>query len=165
MSRIAESCLVAPLEIKNCSLLLLKEGKEGAKPSVTRVELAGPGQPPQEIYDAMAWNKGQIILGTDRGVLLYDMGSSGLSKPPFPAPAEKIRALCRDGLGRVWMAGEGLWVTDTAGKQLRDLRAASPVAPANIRILAIDSAHRDGVFTALDRRGALFLRAEEPPAP
>ena len=149
---------------RGANALLLRPAKGTEPTQLVGVKFAGAETKASQIHDAIAWAPGQFVLATDLGVLLYDAATDSLSKPPFPPPNDKIRSLCRDGLGRVWMAGDGLWVTNAAATAVRDIRAAVPIAPADIGSLAADPDHRDGAILALGRRGVLFLRAEEAPA-
>ena len=66
--------------------------------------------------------------------------------------------LCRDGRGRLWLAGQGLAVVEAAGKAPVPLDEVPMIGRTTINALAADPEHADGVIAALSERGVVFVR-------
>jgi hypothetical protein len=130
--------------------------KEGARDaSLTPVPL------PAElgtIHDALALEAGPILLACSAGLHLFDEKSGKASGCPFAPPGGEVLALCRDGRGRIWLAGSGLWMVDAKGV-VHDLGKLTRYGAA--QAIGADSADATGVIVALVGRGILFVRAED----
>lgn len=111
-----------------------------------------------KIHDALAIEAGQILLACTAGLRSFDEKSGKVSECPFPLPKGEVRALCRDGRGRTWLAGSGLWMVDGKGTvhDFAKLNQYGAVAHA----IGADSTDPTCVIVALGRRGVLFVRAE-----
>ncbi|HEV3386998.1 MAG TPA: hypothetical protein VG097_19425 [Gemmata sp.] len=109
------------------------------------------------IHDALALKTGQILLASTAGLRLFDEPSGKVSECPFAQPQGKVRALCRDGRGRTWLVGNGIWMVDAKGKihDLGKLNRYGTMASA----IGADSSDATGVIVGLGRRGVLFVRA------
>jgi hypothetical protein len=109
-----------------------------------------------KVHDALALAPGKVLLATESGLRMLARRGSRLSTPPFMPPQKEVTALCQDRLGRVWLAGDGLWLVD--GGKLHDAGQALPIAePASA--LGADGEHEDGVVVCLRERGVAFVRA------
>jgi len=111
-----------------------------------------------DIHGALPFKSGQILLACAKGFRLFDEKSENISECPFAAPNGVVRALCRDGRGRIWLAGSSLWMVDAKGKvyDFSKLNRYGAMAHA----IGADSKNADGVIAALGWRGVLFVRAE-----
>jgi hypothetical protein len=71
---------------------------------------------PAGIFDAAPENDGWLLLSTAHGLLHFNL-ESGLSKViPSPNPGEEIKSLCQDRQGRLWAAGDFLYLSSDEGK-------------------------------------------------
>ncbi len=76
---------------------------------------------------------------------------------PFPIdPGRKIRRLARDGLGRLWLGGEGLILVE--GGKVQAMDTLPMLDREEVRALAADPDHRDGIVAAIEDRGVVFVR-------
>jgi hypothetical protein len=110
-----------------------------------------------KVYDALPLAPGKLLLATDAGLRAFVEDGGKLTDAPFTPPKAKVVALCRDGRGRLWLAGGGVWLVDAEGK-VHSLDKVRLVGDS-VRAIGADSAHDDGVIVALGKRGVLFLRA------
>lgn len=110
------------------------------------------------VYDALPRPEGDILLATDAGLRRFDAATNTLGPGPLPAPGHPVTSLARDGLGRVWLGGEGLWLVDPDGKTLHDVGALPMVGRTPVVTVAADPGHRDGVIVSLGARGVVFVR-------
>lgn len=109
------------------------------------------------VHDALALDDGKILLACSAGLRLFDVKSGKVTECPF-APKGDVQAVCRDGRGRIWLAGSGLWIVDATGA-VHDLGALNRYGVA-ARAIGADTADATGVIVALDGRGVLRVRAE-----
>jgi hypothetical protein len=112
------------------------------------------------VRDALALEPGQILLACTFGLRLFDEKTGKVSEPPFAPPrGSEVRALCKDGRGRTWLTGNGIWVVDAKGAvhDLGKLNRYGVVAHA----IGPDAADPTGVIVALGWRGVLVVRAED----
>jgi hypothetical protein len=138
------------------SLYHLAPGKGARDAALTPVPL------PAElgtIRDALALESGQILLACAAGLRLFDEDSGKVSACPFAPPKGDVWALCRDGRGRRWLAGSGVWMVDAKGTvhDLGKLQRYGVMAQA----IGADSADATGVIVALGHRGVLLVRVED----
>jgi hypothetical protein len=136
-------------------LLLLTPGQnwgESALKPVTLPTAVG------KVYDALALARGKLLLATDAGLRVFNKRSATLTFPDFKAPSAKVRALCRDGKGRVWLAGGGIWMVDGAGTVHSFEKITLIGGP--VWTVGADSDCDEGVIVSLGRRGVLILRTE-----
>src|SRR5262249_10061605 len=114
-----------------------------------------------EVHDGLAWTTGKLLLATDSGLRIFDQTTAKLSRGPFEPPQKKVRSLCRDGKGRLWLAGEGVGMLDRGGK-LHTLESVPLIGGSigQIGPLGADREQGSGVIVSLGRRGVLVLRAD-----
>jgi hypothetical protein len=79
------------------------------------------------------------------------------------SPDRAIRRIARDGLNRLWLGGDGLWMIDADGKRLHDLSPLPMVGRSAVAALAADPSRRDGVIVSLGVRGVVFIKVEPLP--
>jgi hypothetical protein len=139
------------------ALYRLDPGGPMSRPKLTAVTIQPEGGP---VRDALAWERDRLLLATDTGLHVYQPSTGQFEKPPFPSPGAFVHALCRDGKGRTWLAGDGLWLVDTKNR-LHSLEAL-PLPFDAVVGMARDSEHEDGAVLSLGQRGIVFLQASEP---
>src|SRR5207253_3837690 len=113
------------------------------------------------ILDAISWTEGHLLLATDEGMRVYEKASGKLLPAPLPEPGRPVKLLCRDGLGRLWLAGEGLWMLGRDGRTLHSLDSLPMMGRTEVAALASDAKHADGIVASLGERGVLFVRGDE----
>jgi hypothetical protein len=128
----------------------------------------GPGQqtprleqvqqePGIKIHDATPWTDGNVLLATSAGLRVYDPASGHAIPGPVDLPSRDIRAVCRDGSGRLWASADRVWMWD--GSRLHDMGAVPMLDATSVSAMEADPEHPDGVILALGRRGVLFVHA------
>lgn len=114
---------------------------------------------------ALPWNDGLVLFATSGGLRTYDVATGRLGRVDFPdAPEPKmVRALARDGRGRVWLGGDkGLYLTVPGARSVEAFDAIPEFRGAEVLALAPDPARADGVVASLGAKGVAFVRAIEP---
>jgi hypothetical protein len=138
------------------ALFKLVPEKPGKKAELTPIELpAELGK----IHDGLAMESGQVLLASTAGLRQLD-SERKLSKCPFTPPDGTVRAMCRDGLGRIWLAGKSVWMVDAKGT-VHDLGKLTQYG-AEANAIGADSTEATGVIVSLSGRGVLFVRVEDP---
>jgi hypothetical protein len=157
-------------------LLSLAYGREVEDPRLNLIPVA-EGDHTLRIHDAIPWERDRFLLATDRGLRIYEAASGKLSPAPLPAPERPVTMLCRDGRGRLWLGGAGLWMAEADGKTLHPFDAlpmiGRPAVPAPdvpsmwrrfaVTALAADPKRDDGIIAALGERGVAFVQATRIP--
>jgi hypothetical protein len=110
------------------------------------------------ILDALPWANGTLLLATDKGLRKFEVSTGKLAPSGIPEPGRAVSAMARDGLGRLWLAGEGVWLVAPDGKTLHDCEALPMLGKARVTAFAADRDHRDGVIVAVGGRGVVFVR-------
>jgi ligand-binding sensor domain-containing protein len=141
-------------------LLRLAYGPGFQDPKLGAVKIM-EGNAALKIHDAIPNAKGGLLLATDKGLRRLDVASGKVEPSPLPVPDRPVTALARDGLGRVWMGGDGLWVVDADGKRLHDCGPLPMIGRTEVVTIAADPDHRDGVIASLGERGVVFVRVSE----
>ena len=62
------------------------------------------------VRDILELEPGRFLLATDGGLKSWKSGDLTFSPPAFAPPSREVWSLVRDGSGRIWMGGEGLWL-------------------------------------------------------
>ena len=70
-----------------------------------------------------------------------------------------MTTFARDGRGRLWLAGGGLWL-GKPDRSLLDLEPVPSVGRGSIATIVPDPKHEDGVIVAAGDRGVMFLQVE-----
>lgn len=111
---------------------------------------------PEGIFDAVADDDDNLLLATKSGLLRFHPGDGRSETIPIPNPGEEINTLCRDEQGRLWAAGENLYVTSDEGRRWYQVKL--PMLSKNImkRVRPNLSEHR-GLILVLEGEGAAFL--------
>lgn len=138
-------------------LLRLAYGPDFKAPQLDAVKVVEAGNG-LEIRDAIPWAEGDLLLATDQGVRRFVIAPGEVRPAPLPDPGRPVTSLARDGLGRVWIGGDGLWLVDPDGKALHDAAAVPMLGRSSVTALAADPGRRDGVIVSLGIRGVVFVR-------
>ncbi len=142
-------------------LFALSYGPEFRNPRLVPIALEEAGLP-LKVYDAISWSREEILIATRKGQKLCDIATGQVRPAPLPSPERAVKRLARDGSGRLWLGGEGLWMVDGEGR-LHDLAPVPMVGRSEVVALARDAGRRDGVIVSLGTRGVAFLRVEPGP--
>ena len=100
-----------------------------------------------QVRDAVAWNKGRLLLATNHGLCLYDLRWGNCQALAPSGLDDEVGVIMRDRSKRVWVAGRGLWL-------LENENVARPLHPA---VPALAEADVVGMAEAPDGRLALGL--------
>ncbi|HWE37072.1 MAG TPA: hypothetical protein VG406_10935, partial [Isosphaeraceae bacterium] len=138
-------------------ILGLSYGPDFKEPKLDAVKVVENGAT-LKVHDAIPWSKGELLLATEKGLRRLDIASGKVEPSPLPAPDRPITSLARDGLGRVWLAGEGLWLADPDGTRLHDCGPLPMMGRTTVVTIAADPGHRDGIIVSLGERGVAFVR-------
>ena len=145
------------LDRDQSQLLRLAHGPGFQDPKLDKIKVA-EGNAVLKVRDAIPWSEGTLLLATDKGLRLFDTATDRVRPSPLRAPDRPVASLTRDGLGRVWLGGEGLWLVDPDGKTLHDVGALPMIGRTPVVTIAADPGNRDGVILSLGARGVVFVR-------
>jgi hypothetical protein len=132
----------------------LEPSADGRSATLTALDWPGLG----EVRDAVDLGGGRLLLATDAGLKTLD--SAG--RPQRPAEAslphipDDVRRLCRDGSGRLWLAGRRLWLLGSDGRP-HALDALPTLTEGGVVSLVADPADPSGIAACLGPRGVLFV--------
>ena len=116
---------------------------------------------PLGIRDAIPWEPGVLLLATYEGLRRFEVGEEAdepIAGPsPIGRPDGMVRRLCRDGSGRLWLAGDGLWLVDPETDEPIALEALPMLGRSGVAAIAPDPERPDGVITAIEGRGVVFV--------
>jgi ligand-binding sensor domain-containing protein len=71
-----------------------------------------PSEAPERVRDILELEPGLFLLATDGGMKIWRPGDKNFSPPGIPVPSKEVYTLVRDGAGRIWMGGQGLWLLE-----------------------------------------------------
>jgi hypothetical protein len=143
-------------DVDGQKLLSLDIRPELPSPRFARLPIEENGVP-LNVYDALAWSRDEVLIATRKGLKLVEVATGKTRPAPLPLPDRSVTRLARDGLGRVWLAGDGVWLVDEKNK-LHDLAEVPMVGRSKVSAMALDPARLDGVIVALGVRGVAFFQ-------
>jgi len=149
------------IDQENAHLLRLDYGLRLKSPRLTHVPVRENGKLLQ-VHDALVWANGSLLLATDKGLRLFELRQGRLSAFTIPSLGEEvtITRLCRDGMGRLWLGGPGLWMIDQKAKLAHDFSELPMTGSlCDVVAFAVDPRRKDAVIVSLGLRGILFLSA------
>ena len=111
---------------------------------------------PKGIFDAFVDGGGSLLLATTKGMSRFHLESGQSERIPNPNPAEVIKSLCRDEQGRLWAAGDGLYLSSDEGKHWEKVKLTMLGIDDTKRIRPNWQSHRGLMLTQMDR-GTVFL--------
>jgi len=164
----SETCLL-PLHTHAPPWLLLNKaearlwrldpGADGHPPAMSPAPIKEDGRS-LNIRAGASAKDGSLVLATDQGLRRYDPDSKRLTSIHADLITQKITCLTFDGAGRLWIGGEtGLWMVRDDGKTYEDFNVVPWVGTGEIRDLAPDPSHDDGVIVALGSKGVMRIQA------
>jgi hypothetical protein len=113
-----------------------------------------------KVSDVIPWNKSSLPLATNRGLRSYSPEEGKTLPSPVDVGPRRITRLARDGLGRLWLAGDGLAVFDPTTKKLQFLDDLPMLGTSAVSAISLDPSHATRVILAIDGRGIVFVRTE-----
>jgi hypothetical protein len=120
--------------------------------TVEAFPIAGAGA----VRNAVWLPPNKIRLIGENGLFDLDVATGKAEKPALSLPPiEHFWCLGYDGLGRLWLAGDGLWLWD--GHALRDL--SSLIGQRSVALLARDPKQPDAIFASFGD-SLLWVRVE-----
>jgi len=78
-----------------------------------RLEPAHPGARAR-----VEWDERTNLFATDKGMCMQPRGGGTCSPFTLPGVDQAVLAFARDDRGRLWLAGEGLWVVEKGGRAI-----------------------------------------------
>ncbi len=145
-------------------LTRLAYGPEFKDPRLEIIALTDSGRSERlKVRDAVAWNNGELLLATDRGLRTLAIDEGKLAAPQLNTGGRAVSHLVRDRRGRLWLGGEGLAVLDADGRALHPLDDLPILGrQSKVEALAADAAKADGAIVAIEGRGVVFLSVDAP---
>ena len=141
----------------------LEHAADGTDPRLTPIQIQ-EGETRRGVHAAIVWSVGTLLLATDAGLRLFDPSTGRVSPFELDHPLNWADFVARDGLGRLWVVGEGgLRMVEAGSKTLESFDRVPWVRASEVEALVPDPAHADGVVMALGDRGAAFVRAKQKP--
>jgi hypothetical protein len=144
------------------ALSRLETAALGSAPRLTQIDIKENGRP-LRIDDAIAWSDGAVLLATDAGLRAYSASAHKLAPVGVPDPPSPAKSLARDGRGRLWLGGDGLWLSHPGENTLESFDRVPWVGRNQVFDLVPDPEHDDGIIAALGPRGVALVRAGNKP--
>ncbi len=140
-------------------LIRLTYGPDFKDPRIEIVSLTDSDRSERlKVRDAIAWNNGELLLATDRGLRTLAIDGGNVTVPLLNSGGRMVSKLVRDGRGRLWLGGEGLAVLDADGRTLHALDDLPILGrQSKVEALAADAAKADGAIAAIEGRGVVFV--------
>ena len=111
------------------------------------------------IWDMVKSANGELLLATNRGLRTFAPGTSKLESPKIDLAGREARRMCRDGLGRLWIAGTGLALIHAGGEKVDQFDDVLPmVGDRNIVAMSPDPDRQGGIFFAIEGRGVVAVQ-------
>jgi hypothetical protein len=105
---------------------------------------------PSAVSDAISWDARHLLVAARPHVCIFDIGNATCSPLRRAPPAGSIEWLARDGGGRIWLGGRGLFVIDEQARVVRFDRSSPFLEGATVFGL---KAHRHRLVVAMGDRG------------
>ncbi|HEY1204514.1 MAG: hypothetical protein ABSH46_04800 [Bryobacteraceae bacterium] len=108
------------------------------------------------VFDAVADRDGWVLMAAVKGLFRFRLEGSDVERIPGPKTNEELRSLCRDAQGRLWTAGDGLYVSADEGQhwEAADLPILGRTYTKRVRANPADAR---GIILALYDRGVVFV--------
>jgi hypothetical protein len=117
----------------------------------------GASSNPGPILDAAYDGAGMVNLVTTGGAYRLNILTGQLHAIQSPEPPSRVRSLCRDGAGRLWLVGDRLHLSLTNGLSWASFDDLPMVGPTETKRLRPNPDDPLGVILALHDRGVVFL--------
>ncbi|MBN2369640.1 MAG: hypothetical protein JXO72_04060 [Vicinamibacteria bacterium] len=117
----------------------------------------GATSDPGPVLDAVYEGAGMVSLATPRGAFRLNVATGQLDEIRSPEPPSRVRSLCRDGVGRLWLVGDRLHLSAASGQSWTSFDELPMVGPTETKRLRSNPDDPQGVILALHDRGVAFL--------
>ncbi len=71
----------------------------------------------KNIFDLAPDRDGWVLVAAVKGLFRFRPDGGDIERIPGPKTSEEIKSLCRDAQGRLWAAGDGLYVSTDEGQR------------------------------------------------
>jgi hypothetical protein len=128
----------------------------GRQPTEARLEKVAVGEK-DRVLDILELEPGRFLLATDGGLKMWKSGDLTFSPPMIVPPSRKVWSLARDGSGRIWLGGEGLWLVTDKLIALDEVPHVS-----SMRVWSLEANPRDslGVIVSPHGNPTLFVSVD-----
>jgi hypothetical protein len=114
--------------------------------------------PSVEVHAALSLPTGGDLVATSGGLWQLDESHARLAETNLPQIPDGVRALGRDGSGRIWLGGSAVWVVDPNENRLREVSGIPLFPGAEVVAIAPNPDDPQGIIASLGDRGVLFIR-------
>jgi|WetSurMetagenome_2_1015567.scaffolds.fasta_scaffold27836_3 hypothetical protein len=111
---------------------------------------------PIGIYDAVVDKPGWLLAATVTGPVRYNPELDQIKKISAPNTIEEFITLCRDKRGRLWIAGDYLYVSSDEGKTWTSV-GLPMLSRTQTKRIRMDPNNANGLILAMYDRGLVFL--------
>jgi len=108
-----------------------------------------------DAFDAVSWSGG-LLLSTFRELVEFDPVSGKAMKSSLRIPTQGVQRLALDGLGRLWIGDDGLWVFSPGSQEARRVDNVLPLENNYILAIGRDPKRPDTVLV-YGRSGLLSI--------
>lgn len=128
----------------------------GSTARLQRLEVSLDGRP-VAVSDALAIDADRVLIATGSGLAVYDVVSGRVSRVALAGLDGEVHRLVRDGSGRIWIGGRGLWLLDGLVRAIAVRAAVPAVIDTDVDGLV---ARGDRLYLALGDRGLAVVDAD-----
>ena len=114
------------------------------------------GAVPTTVYDVIADRDGWFLVATAHGLIRFHPDDGAREPIPSPYLGEEIKSLCRDGDGRLWAAGDGVYVSSDEGRNWEPVKLPM-LARTYTKKVRPNPENPRGLILALHDQGAVFV--------
>lgn len=111
---------------------------------------------PTGVFDATPDQNGWFLLATARGLLRFYPGDGRSESIPSPDARQEIRSLSRDGQGRLWASGDGIYISSDEGKNWTSI-GLPMLSSTYMKRIRPNPKNPRGMIVAMQDRGVVFL--------
>jgi len=114
----------------------------------------------KNIFDLAPDQDGWVLVAAVKGLFRFRPEGGDIERIPGPKTNEELKSLCRDAQGRLWAAGDGLYVSADEGQhwEAADLPMLGLTYTKRVRANPADAR---GVVLALYDRGVVFVGRDD----
>ena len=134
-------------------LYKLSIGKHASESLLERVAVSEEDR----VRDILELEPGRFLLATDGGLKTWKAGDLTFSPPTIVPPSREVWRLVRDGSGRIWLGGQGLWLVTDKVIELEDVPHVSSM---RVWSLEADPVNPHGVIVSPRGKPTLFVSVE-----
>ena len=128
----------------------------GPGPNEARIEMAATKEK-DWVRGILELEARLFLVATDVGLKSWRVGEESFSPATVPVPPRKVELLTRDGSGRIWMAGEGVWLLQNGA--LVEVKPKPQWESLSFKLLSPDPANRHGVVASTWDDQIMFMSA------